>query len=360
MNDRNFQYYHLNSILSGLSNNEVGKKIEGGQIGNGWGFNSIIQIDGKKIFVKKIPLTQKEYDNSYSTYNHYNLPLFYNYGVGSAGFGAFRELLMHIKTTNWVLSGEHKNFPLMYHYRITPNRHQAKYSKPENLPSYIEKWNNSKTLHNYLIERRNPSFEIILFLEFIPFVLHQWLPENSDKIYNFSEKIFTTFNFLTKKKIIHFDAHWGNILADGENPFLTDFGLALDLSFCMNENEKNFFTEHKYYDYFEYIGCISILLVNKYNMLSNEEKNDLKSKYGIHGDQSNTERIKLMIENIDLLEKDKLLNLEDNYIQFLKEHKNLIYESNSFFENLKSNPKKDTPYKKKIVKKILTNNNIIK
>lgn len=40
----------------------------------------------------------------YKTSNIHNLPLFYNYGIGSAGFGCWRELGFHIKASNWILS----------------------------------------------------------------------------------------------------------------------------------------------------------------------------------------------------------------------------------------------------------------
>lgn len=73
-----------------------------------------------KVFVKRVPVTNIEFDNLFSTRNLYNLPTYCNYGFGSTGFGVFRELVTHIKTTNWVLSGAIATFPLMYHYRIIP------------------------------------------------------------------------------------------------------------------------------------------------------------------------------------------------------------------------------------------------
>ncbi len=46
--------------------------------------------------------------------------MYYHYGIGSAGFGVFRELVANIKITNWVLEGAITNFPLLYHYRVIP------------------------------------------------------------------------------------------------------------------------------------------------------------------------------------------------------------------------------------------------
>ncbi len=48
----------------------------------------LISIDDVPIFVKKIPLTNLEWKskNRMSTGNVFDLPLHYQYGVGSAGF----------------------------------------------------------------------------------------------------------------------------------------------------------------------------------------------------------------------------------------------------------------------------------
>ena len=53
-----------------------------------------------------------------STANIFNLPMCYQYGIGSTGFGAWRELAAHVMTTNWVITGQCPNFPIMYHWRI--------------------------------------------------------------------------------------------------------------------------------------------------------------------------------------------------------------------------------------------------
>ena len=58
----------------------------------------------KKVFVKRLPLTDIEYAQPYSTCNHFNLPTFYSYGVGSAGFGPWRELAALDELTGPVAS----------------------------------------------------------------------------------------------------------------------------------------------------------------------------------------------------------------------------------------------------------------
>ena len=92
------------------------------------GKSALISIDDTSVFVKKVPLTDLEQlpQHFMSTANLFNLPLGYQYGIGSAGigsagFGAWRELAAHIMTTNWVITGECANFPIMYHWRILPS-----------------------------------------------------------------------------------------------------------------------------------------------------------------------------------------------------------------------------------------------
>ncbi len=67
-----------------------------------------IEIDNTPVFVKKVPLTDLELqpENYMSTANIFNLPMCYQYGIGSTGFGAWRELAAHVMITNWVITGQ--------------------------------------------------------------------------------------------------------------------------------------------------------------------------------------------------------------------------------------------------------------
>lgn len=80
-------------------------------------------VAGRRVFIQRIRLTDIELrpQNVRSTANLFGLPLFYQYGVGSAGFGGWRELAVHTMTTNWVLGGEYEGLPLMYHWRVLPD-----------------------------------------------------------------------------------------------------------------------------------------------------------------------------------------------------------------------------------------------
>lgn len=359
--DRKKLYYSFNSKLSELSNADLIRLVNKGKISEGWGGNSLIKVDQKKVFVKTVPLTQKEYENSFDTRNILKLPLFYNYGVGSAGLGAFRELVAHIKTTNWVLDDSHHSFPLMYHYRIVKNTNAKTYSVPGDPKKYVENWNNSKSIERYVSERKTPPYEIILCLEYFPNVMHEWIESNSNKIQVFSKKIYKTFDFLKQNKIIHFDAHWRNILVDDSGePYLTDFGLVLDYSYCSTEKEKEFFNNHSFYDHSQYTGYLIFLLEIKYQSCSKSKKNKFSQSFGVKKDLTAYDRCLLMLENLDSILKINLISIDKSYVVFLKKHKNIIVNSNQFFMKTRFEKKKLDNFDKRKMRKLLTSSDVIK
>lgn len=106
-------------------------------LGSGIGGRSAeLDVDGVRVFVKRVPLTDTELrpEHVRSTANVFGLPLFYQYGAGSAGFGAWRELAVHTMTTHWVLGNAYAGFPLMYHWRVLPD------SPPEGFSTSSAGW----------------------------------------------------------------------------------------------------------------------------------------------------------------------------------------------------------------------------
>ncbi len=120
MSERNRNHSEVSSLLTKLSDGVLIELLEAIEGKPGWGMTCSLRIEGHLSFVKLIPVTELELANLGSTRNLYDLPTVYNYGVGSAGFGAAREVAAHLKTTQWVLDGKIENFPLLYHHRVLP------------------------------------------------------------------------------------------------------------------------------------------------------------------------------------------------------------------------------------------------
>jgi serine/threonine protein kinase len=188
----------------------------------------------------------------FDTSNLYNLPTFYNYPIGSAGINCFRELTMHIKTTNWVLEGKIKNFIMMYHYRIIKKEnHIIDDIQKENINKKVEtKWNSNKNIKKYLIERLNAPYEIIVVMEYFPITLNEWLKQDITNVYSYKKQIYPLLNFLQEQHVIHFDSHSKNFVVSKEGIiYMIDFGLVLDLEFNLTKEEIKFFNKNTMFDY---------------------------------------------------------------------------------------------------------------
>jgi len=249
----------ISKFLTFLSDQELAALLNSAEHKNvkSWGKLSSLDIDGIKVFVKKIPLTNLELQKGLSTANVFDLPLYYHYGIGSAGFGAGRELAAHTMTTNWVLSGECQNFPLMYHWRIL--RGHPDDLNLENwggLDKYVDYWDGSKAIRNRIEAINQSTSYVVLFMEYIPYNLHDWLNAQlkiggiaaENAVAFADENIIKTNSFMNSHGLIHFDAHLENILTDGEHLYFSDFGLALSSSFELTLDEIKFFETHQNYD----------------------------------------------------------------------------------------------------------------
>lgn len=352
-------YYKLNTHLVYLDNERLHSLFEGERNTRGWGENHIIKLGKSKVFVKRIPVTDLEYKHMFSTKNLYDLPTYYNYGVGSAGFGVFRELLTHIRTTNWVLQGAIENFPLMYHYRIMPRSEGKADLDMEWYNRYVKYWNSNENIGRYIVERTNAKYEMALFLEYIPYQFSKWFTKNIDQLDAFISEIPNAITFLRKNGIIHFDVHFNNIVTDGNKPYLTDFGLALDRRFDLNETERAFFRKNTHYDYGEYLLCLGEHLSSIYQELAETKKKKIMQKYGITADMQHHECFVVLLENISEIYAERLMKLGKNYVEAVIKYRDVIVLMAEFFADMTGNNRKDTKYSHTKLKRFLEATDIL-
>lgn len=255
---RILNYGHLATELSLLSDKHLESLIEtashmGTSIG---GTSFLLTINNAPIFIKKIRLSNIETQpqNTMSTRNIFQLPLYYQYGVGSAGFGAWRELAAHAMTTNWVLTNECEHFPLMYHYRIlsSPKR-LATDDDLAKIESDILYWEGSSAIRSRLLASQEAIADIVLFLEYFPSNLYNWLEKyiqtiDTAKMSNIEQELLQTIDFMKSHGFLHMDSHFWNLLTDGDHIYFSDFGLALSSKFELGKPEIEFFEKNQNYD----------------------------------------------------------------------------------------------------------------
>lgn len=344
---RTKSYFQLSSQLAGLDNAQLYclfNNCESGTSSLSSRRNHTIVLGQSQVFVKRIWVTNIEYDNLFSTKNLYNLPTHFNYGVGSIGLNVFRELVTHIKTTNWVLEGAIASFPLMYHYRIIPFSGVREDIDLENHQSFMEYWGNHDTIENYVLDKANANYELILFLEYIPHVLATWLQENPNKLQKCLDELHKTITFLNTQGIIHFDAHFYNILTDGKQTYLTDFGLVLDKSFSLTKDEEAFFQQHQFYDYGEILRNLGHLIRSSYDSCSEDDKRRIREKYDIQAGLKPYEIGAILLDNIEQLYTDQVMNLDKFYVKNIVKYRSIIALIQNFFADMCTNNHKNIKF----------------
>jgi hypothetical protein len=193
-----------------------------------------------------------------------------------------------------------------------------------------------------VLDRANANYELVLFIEYIPQVLETWLRENPNKLQKSLDELRTTIAFLRAKGIIHFDAHFRNILTDGEQTYLTDFGLVLDKSFTLTKEEESFFKRNTLYDYGEILRNLGQLIQSSYDSCSENDKRRIAEKYGIKEGLKPYQSRSILLDNIEKLHADGDLKLDEFYVASIVKYRSIIALMQDFFADMWENKKKDT------------------
>lgn len=254
LSSRQARHGIVTAALEALSDSELvallGQQVTMGAGIGGW--TSTITIAGESVFVKVVRLTDLERDvGSQCTANVFDLPTWYQFGVGegSTGFNAWRELAAHQAASDWVVAGECENFPLLYHWRELPqSRSSTIAANTADIDRALEFWGHSPAVETRLRALADSSTVVALFLEHFPFVVRRWLPdqltagkEQAERaVMLVDQQLLGAVAHLRSQGMSHFDAHYGNVLTDGQRIVVSDFGLATARRFQLSSTEQQF------------------------------------------------------------------------------------------------------------------------
>ncbi|GAB3757616.1 protein kinase family protein [Microlunatus parietis] len=334
---RRARYAKLSTELAHLDDAALRSLVGGPATAPGWGDVRTVEVAGEQVFVKIIPLTDLELSRSYSTRNHYRLPSFYQYGVWSAGFGAWREIVGHLTTTNWVLGEASAAFPLTYHVRVL--RRTGRTAGLPDLDHYVRYWNSSRSIERYVTERAGGTHEAMIFLELLPHSLADWLARRPEDAPRLIGQLIDTAGFLRGQGIAHFDAHLGNLMTDGETSYVTDFGLLLDARFDLTAREREFLARHRLFDVGEILTAFGAQLEFWFRSLPPGDQEKAGAMIDADADAGPTLRRNLVrhAERLDGLAHPAL-------VEAVVRYRPVIEFMNDFFEALRANPRKNTRY----------------
>lgn len=339
--ERRRRYADFSTQLALLDDAALGNLA--GRSGRGaWGASTTATLDGcGKVFVKRIPVTDVEAGHRHSTRNRHQLPAFYNYGVGSAGFGVYRELAAHVKTTGWVLSDAIDSFPLLLHARILPRQAAPSRDDWADGPEYIRYWNSSKRIGAFMQARATATEDLCIVLEHVPHTMREWLLDHQDAAPSLLGQLCETLSFLHDRRVLHLDAHYNNVLTNGDGVRLTDFGLALDEAFELSAAELAFFQTHQHYDFGEAIANLGSLLVGLLDRHDDATKAAIADVASIGpGDK----RAAALTMKIERLVDSGLLDIHAVLVDLIVRYREVIVYMWTFFNALQANRRKDTPF----------------
>jgi hypothetical protein len=253
------RYGQVSNALALLGDDRLGQLVGTAQaLGSGIGGSSaLLDIAGVRVFVKRIPLTDLERhpSNVMSTSNLFGLPTFCQYGVGGPGFGAWRELAANAMTTAWVLTGQTEAFPLMYHWRVLPGAEPLA-EEHADIERVVAYWGGSSAVRRRLHAIAQATASVVLFLEYVPQNLQDWLAgqlaAGQDAVtaacLMVQRRLRADVAFMNSNGLLHFDAHFRNILTDGRRLFFADLGLATSPRFDLSTEERDFLARNASHD----------------------------------------------------------------------------------------------------------------
>jgi hypothetical protein len=251
---RVLRYGEVSTALALLNDHQLGQLVDAAPaIGSGVGDTSaLLDIADTSVFVKRIPLTdlERDPDNVMSTANLFGLPRCCHYSVvqvPAGGFGAWRELAANTMTTNWVLTKQSEAFPLMYHWRVLPGAAPLA-DELTDIERVVAYWDGSTAVRRRLHALAQASASVVLFLVYIPQDLTAWLTSQlavgPDAVAAACSMVQRNLQadtaFMNANGLLHFDAHFRNILTDGHRLYLADLGLATSPRFDLSTDERDF------------------------------------------------------------------------------------------------------------------------
>lgn len=216
-------------------------------------------VDGAPVFAKGIRLTDLESSPAFtgSTANMFDLPVVCHYGIGSPGFGVWRELAAHAETTELVLTGAASSFPLMYHWRVLPCEPTPPTDELSDVEAAVRFWDGSEAVRRRITALGAATRLVWVFMERFDATLDAWLADQlrhdgpaalsaaADLI---EAELQRGLHAMAAAGLLHLDLHFDNIMTDGRQLYFADLGLAISDRFDLDPAERGFAAEHRDYD----------------------------------------------------------------------------------------------------------------
>ncbi|WP_052720236.1 phosphotransferase [Actinoplanes rectilineatus] len=199
------------------------------------GGSSTLDVDGVPVFVKRIPITDRELAHPHDTANLFDLPARHQYGMyrlPAPTFNAWRELALS---------------PRLHHWRVLPGRPPVA-AEHRDIDAVVAQFGGDPAIRARLEALAAATASLVLFSEYLPDGLPRWLSDPVTNAAAVERQLFALVDSLRERRLLHLDAHFGNIRADDDRLYLVDFGLATSPDFDLSGPERDFVASHGGHD----------------------------------------------------------------------------------------------------------------
>ena len=320
----------LGERIDSLSDDELWALVAGAPASSGWGAANRISLDGAWVFAKRIPVTERERADLASTRNAYGIPPYLNYPFGSPGMGVGRELQFAIKASDWVASGDCPAFPLLIHHRLLDRPDDGVGVNPEQFVGFTNYQWNEPTMNAYLADRAQARQELVMVFEDLPHAAVDWIVRQPADVGWIVDDVRRVIAFLRSHEVVHFDVDLFNVRTDGHGAYLTDFGLVLDRSFDLSDEERRFLDQNRHFDDGNLLLSLAHQLYWTYRAQPEHRRAAIADELALDETTTFDDAVSRLLAASDRLEQRGLLRIGQGLFALLTSHFEAIEYMQSF------------------------------
>ncbi|MFC5382084.1 serine/threonine protein phosphatase [Aquipuribacter nitratireducens] len=220
-----------------------------GAVGVGGG-SSVVRVGGLPVFVKRVPLTDRELAAPRSTANLFDVPTACQYGMhrlAGPGVSGWRELAANLTVTAGVLAGETDHFALLHHWRVLPGRLPVA-AEHRDVEAVVVQFDGAPGVRARLEALHRATASLVLFSEYLPGTMDDWLADPLARAEQLERQLFEMVAFLRGRELLHMDGHFANMRVHDDRVHLVDFGLATSTAFDLTPAERAFVIRNREHD----------------------------------------------------------------------------------------------------------------
>ena len=303
----------------------------------GWGLSTRVEVDGCPLFVKAVPVTERELDAGLPTTNLYGIPPSFNYPFGSPGLSVGRELAFARHSTEWVDSGECSSFPILICDHVIHRPEPARAVSGD----YSAYRGDVESVSQYLHDRAAATSALVLVYEDLAECAADRIITSPSDVGWIVDDIEHAIAFLHARGVVHFDVDLFNVVTDGERAYIADHGLVMDPTFDLSTQERQFLARNRHFDHGNLYLALGHQVYEMYRAQPDHVRQRIDLELGLAGGSFETNALRL-IDAVDQLDERGLLDVGPTLRALIAEHRAAIHFMHDFFTSARADWSTDT------------------